>query len=143
MKLSTRSRYGVRAVLELGIEYGKGPVQIKTISERQGISNKYLEQLMALLKSAGLVKSIRGPKGGYFLAKEPSKVRLDEVFKVLEGPFAVVGCIEDADYCPRYSDCVTRSLWCQVQKAIEDTLQSNTVQDLVDKALAKTAMANY
>ena len=89
MKLSTRSRYGVRALLELAIDYDKGPLQIKTIADREKISNKYLEQLIAILKSAGLVTSIRGPKGGYVLSRPPAEIQLSEVFKVLEGPITI------------------------------------------------------
>jgi len=90
MKLSSRSRYGLRAILELAVEYGNGPLQIKTIAEREDISNKYLEQLVAMLKASGLVRSIRGPKGGYELTRPPGDVKLSEVFTTLEGPVVAV-----------------------------------------------------
>ena len=134
MKLSTRSRYGMRAALELAIEYGKGPLQIRAIAHRQGISNKYLEQLIAVLKSAGLVKSVRGPKGGYLLAKPPAQITLYQVFRALEGPVYTVECLEHEDFCPRYTDCLTRQVWSEMNKAIVGVLESTTLQDLADRA---------
>ena len=133
MKLSSRSRYGFRAILELALEYGNGPVQIKTIAQRQEISNKYLEQLIVMLKSASLVRSIRGPRGGYILAKAPNEIRLDEIFRTLEGPMVAVECIEHPEYCAKCSDCVTRQLWSEIQGAMLGVLQAKTLQDLVDE----------
>jgi Rrf2 family protein len=133
MKLSTRTRYGIRAVLELAENHGNRPLQLKIIAQRQDISVKYLEQLMAILKSAGLVRSIRGSKGGYILAKAPGQIRLNEVFNCLEGPLTTVECLEDEDYCARTADCVTKQLWAQVQYAIINILQSITLQDLVNR----------
>jgi len=135
MKLSTRTRYGLRAILELAGNYGKGPLQLKIIAQRQDISVKYLEQLMAILKSTGLVRGIRGSKGGYILAKAANQIKLSDVFNALEGPSAInVECIENESYCARVADCVTRQVWAQVQEAIMNILQSITLQDLVDRA---------
>ncbi len=133
MKLSSRSRYGFRALLELAIAHGSGPLQIRMIAERENISNKYLEQLIAMMKSAGLVKSVRGPKGGYLLAKAPNEIRLSKVFTTLEGPLVVGECLEHAEYCPRCTDCVTRQVWSDMHNAIMGVLESMTLQDLVDK----------
>jgi Rrf2 family cysteine metabolism transcriptional repressor len=135
MKLSTRTRYGVRAILELAENHGKGPLQIKIIAHRQDISAKYLEQLMAILKSAGLVRSFRGSKGGYLLAKGPNRIKLSDVFNALEGPSAItVECLENENDCARAADCVARQLWAEVEAAVENVLQSMTLQDLVDRA---------
>ena len=90
MKLSTRTRYGMRAILELAANYGKGPLQIKIIAQRQDISIKYLEQLMASLKAAELVKSVRGSKGGYILAKTPDLIRVSDCFKCSTFSFLVM-----------------------------------------------------
>ena len=139
MKLSSRSRYGFRAILELAIEYGKGPLQIKTIAKREDISNKYLEQLIAMLKSTGLVVSLRGPKGGYILAKHPSEIKLSKIFTTLEGPLIAVECLDHPEFCPRCSDCVTRHIWAKMQKTMQDLLDSMTLQDLVDMAQGKKA----
>ncbi len=134
MKLSSRSRYGFRAILELAVEYGNGPLQIKTIAQREDISNKYLEQLIAMLKASGLVRSIRGPKGGYELTRPPSDVKLSDVFTTLEGPVVTVECLEHPEFCPRCTECVTRDVWAQMQSAIMGVLESMTLQDLVDKS---------
>lgn len=134
MKLSTRTRYGIRAVLELAENYGKGPVQLKIIARDQGISVKYLEQLMASLKSAGIVSSVRGSKGGYVLAKSPDQIRLSDCFICLEGPVVTVECVENNTYCPRTCDCIAREVWAEVQKAVMTVLQSLTLQSLLDKS---------
>jgi Rrf2 family protein len=141
MKLSTRTRYGVRAVLELAASQGKEPMQIKTIAHRQGISLKYLEQLMAILKSAGFVRSVRGAKGGYILAKKANQIKLSDVFNALEGPVTTVECLENENYCARAADCAARQVWAEVQQAIEKILQSMTLQDLVDRTKDKRALS--
>ena len=133
MKLSTRTRYGIRAMLELAGKYGEGPLQIKVIANRQDISIKYLEQLMAMLRSGGFVRSIRGSKGGYVLSKVPAQIKLDELFTCLEGPVVTVECVEDENYCARAVDCVTRQVWAQMQAAMVKVLQSMTLQDLVNR----------
>ena len=134
MKLSTRTRYGVRAILELAENYGKGPLQLKVIAEHQEISVKYLEQLMAVLKSAGLVQSVRGSKGGYVLAKTPGQIKVSDCFNCLEGPVITTECVDNNNFCPRTADCVARRLWAEVQNAIMAVLQSITLQNLVDRA---------
>jgi Rrf2 family protein len=134
MKLSTRTRYGIRAILELAVHYNEGPIQIKVIALRQTISIKYLEHLMAILKSAGFLKSVRGAKGGYILAKKPNQIRLSDVFIALEGPVSTVECVQDESYCVKVADCMARQVWLQVQQAIMNVLQAITLQDLLDKA---------
>ena len=143
MKLSTRSRYGFRAALELAVEYGKGPLQIKTIAEREGISNKYLEQIIATMKASGLVGSLRGPRGGYVLTKHPREVKLSEIFQVLEGPLLTVECLEHPEYCARCTECVTRQVWSDLQNAMLDVLEAKTLQDLVDDFAKGQKTANY
>jgi len=139
MKLSTRIRYGMRAIIELAENGRKGPLQLKVIAQRQDISAKYLEQLMVVLKSAGFVKSIRGAKGGYVLAKAPNQIKLSDIFHCLEGTVSTVECVENEDYCQRAADCVARQVWTQVQEAIEGVLQSITLQDVADRAKADRA----
>lgn len=143
MKLSSRTRYGMRAVLELSMEYGKKPLQIKTIADREDISNKYLEQLIAMLKAAGLVRSIRGPRGGYVLARPPQEISLKDVFLTLEGPMVPADCLEHADFCPRCTDCATREIWHELQDSITRVLESYTLADLVDKSVRSKKAANY
>ncbi len=138
MKLSTRTRYGMRAIIELAQHEGKRPLQLKVIAERQDISVKYLEQLMSLLRSAGFVRSVRGSKGGYVLAHAPDQVRLSEVFRCLEGPVTTAECTEDDSYCKRSSDCAARRVWVRVEAAIQDVLGSITLSDLVQESKPST-----
>lgn len=133
----------MRAVLELAIEYGKGPIQIKMIADREDISSKYLEQLVSTLKSCGLVSSVRGPKGGYLLGKAPSEIKLSEVFLALEGPLVTAECIEHPQFCVRCSDCVTRQVWSEIHAAMMSVLESQTLQDLVDRTKKDDKVPNY
>jgi Rrf2 family protein len=122
----------------LALNDDKGPLQLKIIAQRQDISVKYLEQLMAMLRTSGFVKSLRGAKGGYVLAKAANQIKLSDVFGALEGPSAItVECLDDDSYCARTSDCVTRQVWAEVQEAIMGVLESVTLQDLVDRAKEK------
>ncbi|MFH1615351.1 MAG: Rrf2 family transcriptional regulator [Planctomycetota bacterium] len=140
MKLSTRTRYGVRAILELAENYGKGPLQLKAIAEHQEISVKYLEQLMAVLKSTGIVRSVRGPSGGYVLAKSPKEITVSDCFNCLEGPVITTECVDNSSFCPRTTACVARQLWAEVQDAMMTVLQSKTLQNLVDRAKENKAL---
>ncbi len=143
MKLSSRTRYGMRAILELALEYGKSPLQIKAIAEREDISNKYLEQLIAMLKAAGLVRSIRGPRGGYLLAKPPEEIQLKDVFLTLEGPMVSAECLQHPEYCARCTDCATRKIWHELQDAIFGVLESVTLADLVEQTTCPEKTNNY
>lgn len=134
MKLSTRTRYGMRAVIELAQHEGNRPLQLKVIAERQEISVKYLEQLMSLLRSAGFVRSVRGSKGGYILARPADQIRLSEIFRCLEGPVTTTECTEDATYCARSADCIARDVWKKVEDAIQDVLDAIKLSDLSQAA---------
>jgi len=134
MKLSTRTRYAVRAIIELAQNDNNRPLQLKIIAQRQEISVKYLEQLMAVLRSAGFVRSVRGSRGGYVLAKAPNQITMNDVLHRLEGSVTTVECVEDSDSCSRSADCAARYLWVQVQDAIDEVLGAITLQDLVDRA---------
>ena len=140
MKLSTRTRYGVRAILELAENYGKGPLHLKAIAEHQEISVKYLEQLMAVLKSAGIVRSVRGPSGGYVLAKSPNEIKVSDCFNCLEGPVITTECVDNNSFCPRTKACVARQLWAEVQDAMMTVLRSKTLQNLIDRAKENKAL---
>ena len=133
MKLSTRSRYGIRGLLELALHYGEGPVQIKTIADVEDISVKYLEQLIAQLRSAGYVRSIRGPKGGYVLAKDPSEITLYHVFEVLEGPVIPLDCLDKGGSCDQVASCLLRPVWKELRDSVQEILSKTTFQDLADK----------
>lgn len=131
MKLSTKGRYGVKAMVELAIHYGGAPVSIKTISQRQNISEYYLEQLFSPLRKAKLITSIRGAQGGYILSKEPSEIKVSDVMYVLEGPIEIADCIEGVS-CDNIECCATRLLWAKIKKSIDEVMEGITLQDIVD-----------
>ncbi len=139
MKLSTRTRYGMRAIIELAQYEGKRPLQLKAIADRQAISVKYLEQLMSLLRSAGFVRSVRGSKGGYVLARPADQVRLHEIFRCLEGPVTTTECTADSDVCKRSADCVARDIWMQVEAAVQDVLSAITLADVAKQSDARAS----
>lgn len=133
MKLSTRSRYGTRMMLDLAQHYKKGPVQIGDIAKRQDISVKYLEQLVIPLKKAKYIKSVRGPKGGHMLAKPPNKVTVGEIVKLLEGGINLTKCIENPDVCDRLDICLTRGIWEVATQAMYRELNSLTLADVLER----------
>jgi Rrf2 family protein len=142
MKLSTRTRYGIRAILELAQHYGEGPLQLRIIAKDQSVSVKYLEQLMAMLKSAGIVRSVRGSKGGYVLARSPAHIKISDCFECLEGSVITTECVDGDNYCERKNNCVAKQLWADVQNAVMGVLESMTLQNLVDRAKDNKAI-NY
>lgn len=133
MKLSTKGRYGLRAMLEMALNEDQEPMAIRTIAERQGLSERYLEQLLIPLKQAGLVKSIRGSKGGYILGRNPKDITVGNIITVLEGPIAPVDCVSELNpnECDRFDYCVTRGIWSRVRDAITEVLDSYSLEDLV------------
>ena len=133
MKLSTRSRYGTRMMLDLAQHYDEGPVQIRNVSKRENISVKYLEQLIIPLKKANFIKSVRGPKGGHMLAKPPEAITIGEIVRVLEGGINLSSCIENPEVCDRTSDCLTRDLWEETTKAMYEKLNSATLSKMINE----------
>ena len=130
MKLSTRSRYGTRLMVDLAQHYNEGPVRLSDISSRQDISVKYLEQLIIPLKKSRLVRSVRGPKGGHMLALPPETITVADIVRVLEGRLDLTRCIEDPSSCERSSTCLTRSLWEKATKAMICELEAITLEDM-------------
>ena len=118
---------------ELADAYGEGPVPVHTLAANQNLSEKYLEQIMAPLKAAGLVKAVRGPGGGYVLGLPPSDIHLSDIYRVFEGSPAPVECVDDPESCPLYEDCPTRPFWGELKEAIEGALSRTTLQDLLDR----------
>lgn len=131
MKISTKGRYGIRSIAELAINYGKEPLSIKSISERQDISEYYLEQIFAKLRKAGIIKSTRGSQGGYTLTRKPSEITIYDVLNPLEGPVEISECLQDVK-CDKENCCPAKNLWGRVQKSINEVLINITLQDLVD-----------
>jgi Rrf2 family cysteine metabolism transcriptional repressor len=132
MKLDTRSRYGLRALLDLGLHYGQGPVTIREIARRQEISQSYLEQIIMSLKAAGLVSSVRGAHGGIELARVPAQIRLTEAMGALGGLATLVDCIDRPEGCSRSSFCVMRDIWTEMRSAMSGVLDNRTLEDIVE-----------
>jgi len=124
LQLSTRARYAVRAMIELSIRYGEGPVLLKDVAHEQEISDKYLEQLLAPLRAKGFIHTIRGNKGGYVLAKPPEEISLYDVIEVVEGSLAPVSCVDNPGVCGRLDRCVTRKVWSNVKARIKEELEA-------------------
>lgn len=134
MKLSTKGRYGVKAMVDLAIHLGEEPSSIKSISERQNISEYYLEQLFSPLRKANLIKSIRGAQGGYILSRAPKDIKISEIMTVLEGPIEISDCIDgnSENSCSNIECCATRLLWSRIKESIDTVMESTTLQDIVD-----------
>ncbi len=134
MRITTQTRYGTRAMVELALRHGSGPVTAREIAEEQGLSVKYLESLLTRLRVAGLVRSVRGARGGYTLARSPHEVTLLDVFEVFEGLGGLVYCTTNPDACSRADTCVTRAVWLDMHRASMRVLESKTLGDLADLA---------
>ena len=132
--LSTKGRYGVRAAFDLALHYGEGPIPLKSIAERQNISDPYLEQLIAVLRKDGLVNSVRGAQGGYMLSRRPSQISVGEIIRSLEGPMAPAECVlDDQDKeCIKADYCVTRVLWEKIRDSINNVINSVSLQDMIE-----------
>ena len=139
MKLGTKTRYSARAMVDLALNYedGNGVVTAKEISTRQAVSPKYLEHLLASLRSAGLIRSVRGPKGGHTLTRPPDEINLREIYYVFEGTEGFVECTTSPDLCQRTDGCVTQEVWAQMYEACMEILESTTLEDLARRAREK------
>lgn len=143
MKLSTKGRYGLKAMLELALHYGEGPIPLKMIAENQGISEHYLEQLIALLKKNGLVNSVRGAQGGYLIGDQPSNIVIGDIIRSLEGDISLVSCIEDNSICLNSDKCVTKMVWQKVNDSINTVIDNITLQDMIEEHAKINANDEY
>lgn len=132
MKLSTKGRYGTRAMVQLALAYGKGPVSLRDISKKEDISERYLVTIMGKLTSRGLVKSLRGQNGGFTLARPPELIHMSEVVAVLEGSIAPAECVDNPAICKRCAVCVTHDVWQKMNEAMITALDAITMQDMVE-----------
>jgi len=129
-------------MLELALNYGKGVMSLHEIASRQDISMKYLDQILAPLKTAGLIRSIRGAKGGHVLARDPSTISLGDIVHVLEGSLALSDCVEAPELCPRSEFCITRDIWKDLEDRMENVLCSTRLSDLADRQRSKLDLLN-
>ena len=137
MRLTTKSRYGTRLVIDLALNSAGDPVRLSEISKRQSISLKYLEKLVRELKAAGLVKSLRGPYGGYMLAKPVEDISVGDIVRVLEGSETITDCTENDDVCgicTRAGECLTQYIWAEAGKAMFEKLDSFKIDQLINRS---------
>jgi len=133
MKLSTRIRYGTRLMVDLALNYNKGPLILNVVSKQEKVSKKYLEQIIRRLMSAHLVKSVRGPKGGYYLTKLPEKIKVLDIINAIEGPINLINCLKNPKQCSLVKTCATRAYWLQVQNNLKKSFTNKTLKSLAEK----------
>ena len=132
MKLSTRGRYATRALIDLAYHQDEGPIQLKDIARRQQFSLQYLEHIITPLIASGMIRSVRGARGGVWLARSPLEIKLSEIIGIVEGSTAPVDCVNNPETCSRSELCATREIWAELKEAMDRVLLSKTLQDLVD-----------
>jgi Rrf2 family protein len=136
MKVSMKGDYGVRALVELALHYGEGPVQSAVIAGRQSIPEPYLDQLLTSLRRAGFIRSVRGPQGGHALIRDPRELRLSEAIGALEGSLSPIGCLDDPEGCRKTASCSLRPVWQEVEAATLRILDGITIADLAERERA-------
>ena len=137
MKISTKGRYGTRALLELALRDTNEPMLLRNIAKKQDISLAYLEHVISPLIAGGILRSTKGPKGGISLNRKPADIKLSEVIRLLEGSVAPADCVDNPDICERADTCVTRDVWCELKTAMDNILDKTTIQDMVDRQIEK------
>lgn len=133
IRVSQKTTNGVKLMFYLALDFQKKPVSIKEVAKKEDISARYLEQVIIPLKNAGLVSSTRGVKGGYFLTKPPSQIKISEIIRVLEGSWALVECVENPGYCSKADSCISYEIWEKATQALSKVFESYTLNDLVQK----------
>jgi len=132
MRLTSRSEYGLLALIDLGVRYGDGPVSAREVSQRQGIPAKFLEQLLAALRKAGIVCAVRGAHGGFALTRDPGEITVLEVVEALEGPLAPTSC-DGGALCGRSGACAAAGVWARATEALRDVFLTTTIADLSNR----------
>jgi Rrf2 family protein len=132
VRLTTRTRYGVRLLFQLALNYDKSTIQLNEIARIEKISEKYLEQIAGFLKSTGLISAQRGAQGGYRLSRDPSMISMDEIFEKLEGSGTIIDCLENPGECDRSGSCVAQNIWKKLDSSIKSTLKAVRLSDMVE-----------
>lgn len=136
MKLSTKGRYGLMAMFQLALDYGKGPIALKDIAEKQGLSENYLEQLFSSLRRDKLITSVRGAQGGYYLSRDPDDITVGQILRSLEGDLSPADCISiDPSECDREDGCATKLVLLKIKNSIDGVIDSITLKDMVDDTI--------
>ena len=140
MKISTKGRYALRLMLDLAVHGTDAYIPLKEIASRQGISDKYLEQIITQLNRVGYVKSVRGAQGGYRLAHPPAAYTVGMILRLMEGSLAPVDCLEEGHSCDRMEECVTVEVWRELKEAIDQVVDHITLQDLLERQQEKAVI---
>ncbi|MEW6378478.1 MAG: RrF2 family transcriptional regulator [bacterium] len=140
MKLSTKCRYGLRALIEIAKNSGKGPAKRKDIASSQEISDPYLESILLTLKQSRIINTTRGAKGGYVLCRPAAQITVLDVVNAFEGPLTLVDCLQSPNMCSKVTFCVTRTIWRELQDTWRSILEGTTLQDLLDKEHKQQAL---
>ncbi len=143
MRISTKGRYGLRTLMDIALHQAKGPVTLNDIADRQKISVKYLWQVINPLKTSGLLSVTRGAKGGYVLARRPEEITMLEVVTNLEGPMSIVECITNEESCDRLNTCIARTVWMEVNHAVEKALGGITLAEVLRRCSTSSEVDNY
>jgi len=133
MKFSTKGRYATRAMLDLALRYGEGTIMVKDIAVRQGVSERYLEQILVAMRVAGLVESVRGSGGGFLLSRSPASITIGEIIRAVEGSIAPVGCVANPALCNRLETCTMYDVWKDVKTAIDSVLDGLSLQTMIER----------
>ena len=134
IKLSTKGRYGLMAMFELGLNYGEGPISLKKVAQKQGLSDNYLEQLFSILTKDGLLNSVRGSRGGYMLSKPPKDITVGDILRSLEGNLAPAECVveDDGEECCKFDGCTTKNVLVKIKNSIDEVVDSITLEDMIN-----------
>jgi Rrf2 family protein len=143
MKISTKGRYGLRAMIELGLREGNGPILVRDIAAAQGISEDYLEILLISLRKAGLVRSFRGASGGYTLARPAESINALEIIEAVEGSLLPLDCLNNSEICERSSTCAARDLWQESAEAMRFVLKATNLDTLCSRQRDKIATPDF
>ena len=143
MKLSTKSRYGTRAIIDIAQNSENGRTMLKDIAARQSLSPKYLDHILSAMRRAGIIRNIRGKGGGYILSKTPASITVKDIVEAVDGVFEPVECLSNTELCDKVSSCATRDVWFKMKRAVDGVLEEATLQSLLEKNSLNKNQSNY
>ena len=143
MKLSTKTRYGTRAIIDIAQNSENGSTMLKDIAARQSLSPKYLDHILSAMRRAGIIRNIRGKGGGYILSKTPASITVKDIVEAVDGTFEPVECLSNTDLCDKVPACGTRDVWLRMKEAVDGVLEEATLQSLLEKNSLNKNLSNY
>ena len=143
MKLSTKSRYGTRAVIDIAKNSENGRTMLKDIAARQSLSPKYLDHILSAMRRSGIIRNIRGKGGGYILSKTPASITVKDIVEAVDGTFEPVECLSNPDLCDKVPSCGTRDIWLKMKEAVDGVLEEATLQSLLENNSSNKNLSNY